>query len=385
VKLLFYKTRLRWPRDSGHDVYTYQTVRALANAGTDVCLALAEPPSAEAVAGLECARVVTLDDLPSAGPLRARLTSGEERFRSYWGVPEPRLRILEALVDKLRPQAVVSVGLDALPYLTVVDGAKRVWYPADEWLWHHLSQFRPTDRRTWGELSLAAVKGLYERVYRARVDRAWVVTESDARAMRWFAGVRNVDVIPYGVDAEYFSPSAEQATEDTAVFWGRLDFGPNIQALEWFCGEVWPTIIRQRPRARFTIMGFAPGSRVARLASRAGVDLLSDVQDIRPEAAQRAVVVLPFVSGGGIKNKLLEAAALGLPIVCSSRTRSGLRGTPPLRFVDRPAEWRDALTGMWDDRQQRVEAGRLAREWVVREHSWEASAAAIVDLLRDPS
>src|SRR5690606_11188209 len=115
-------------------------------------------------------------------------------------------------------------------------GAVRVWYAADEWVWHHLTQLRPGAPRTWGELRQAALKGAYERAHAGVVDRAWVVSETEARAMRWLAGMRTVDVLPNGVDASYYAPVArEREIPHSAIFWGRLDFGPNVQALEWFC------------------------------------------------------------------------------------------------------------------------------------------------------
>jgi hypothetical protein len=95
----------------------------------------------------------------------------------------------------------------------------------------------------------AAVKGLYERAYGPLLDRVWVVSEADRRAMRWVAGARAVDVLPNGVDADYYAPRAAAVERETCAFWGRLDFGPNIQALEWFCGRVWPAVRRARPSA----------------------------------------------------------------------------------------------------------------------------------------
>ena len=74
----------------------------------------------------------------------------------------------------------VSMGLDALPYLVGPHRAVRVWYAADEWVLHHLSQVRLRDRTTWRNLEQAFVKGIYQRAFAGSVDRMWVVTERDA-------------------------------------------------------------------------------------------------------------------------------------------------------------------------------------------------------------
>src|SRR5207342_1678273 len=101
-----------------------------------------------------------------------------------------------------------------------------------------------------------------------------------------------VDVLPNGVDVEYYQSSSTTEEAMTAVFWGRLDFGPNIQALQWFCRRVWPEVKSARPDARFTIIGFHLTPPVAALAKIAGVHIISDLPDLRAEVARHGVVVL---------------------------------------------------------------------------------------------
>jgi glycosyltransferase involved in cell wall biosynthesis len=138
------------------------------------------------------------------------------------------------------------------------------------------------------------------------------------------------------------------------------------------------------PDARFTIIGFQPIEAVKALAGRQNITVLPDVPDIRSEVAQQAVVVLPFVSGGGIKNKLLEAASLGKAIVCTPRTCSGLRqgDAAPFRRATSPDEWVRALGDLWDHPDTRRQVGTDARAWVLAHHTWAATAAEAVAGLR---
>lgn len=378
MHLLFLKENLAWPRSSGHDVHSYHMMRALTELGHRVSLATVHRPADEAVAGLPLANYdhLTEDPVPGHNGHAAQLSKWQERFRSYWGISDARIRRLGHLASAWQADAVVVVGLNVLPYLGAVEGALRVWYAADEWAWHHFSQVRLLRRSTWGELKQALVKGLYERSYRSLLDRVWVVSEADRRAMRWIAGVRRQDVIPNGVDGDYYAPLERPERERSCVFWGRLDFGPNIQALEWFCGRVWPAVRRAVPDARFTIYGFQPTAPVRNLAGRDGIALVADLPDLRGEIARHAVVVLPFVSGGGIKNKLLEAASMGRPIVCSPRACGGLRtgGATPMVMARSAAEWVKALTGLWSAAEVRRSLGQGARAWVLAQHTWRAAA-----------
>jgi glycosyltransferase involved in cell wall biosynthesis len=377
VRLLFVKPALAWPRSSGHDVHTFYTMKACADLGHEIGLVTSVPPVAEAVAGLPLAYV---GDLSGPAPDAAdpiRLSSLQERFRSYWGVDLSRIAALRAAVRSFTPDAVVVVGLDALPFFAGIEGAVRIWYAADEWIWHHLSLVQPTVPATFTHLKVAAVKGLYERAYAPLIDRAWVVSETERRAMRWLAGVRHVDILANGVDAGHYAPLPGVTPEPrTAVFWGRLDFEPNVQGLEWFCRRVWPAVRHAVPDARFAIFGFKPGEEVRALAAIPGVELMPDLPDLRAEVQRRSVVVLPFVSGGGIKNKLLEAAAMAMPIVCTPRALAGLHGESGAALVSAATteQWVQALSELWSSDERRRSAGAAARRWVVASHSWRSGA-----------
>jgi glycosyltransferase involved in cell wall biosynthesis len=189
------------------------------------------------------------------------------------------------------------------------------------------------------------------------------------------------------VDAEYYKPGGEPDLPASCVFWGRLDFDPNVDALEWFVGRIWPEVLRRTPAARLALFGFNPRDRVKELAKAPGVELHPDLPDLRAEVVRRQVVVLPFVTGGGIKNKLLEAAALGLPIVCTRWALSGTKGRPAVRVCRSAAEWADALARLWGDPAARRELGAAARRWVTTHHTWDAAArvaeAGIVRTLRE--
>jgi glycosyltransferase involved in cell wall biosynthesis len=380
VRLLFYKPDMAWPRASGHDVHTYNMMRSMSRLGARIGLVTRTISPPQAIAGVDLDLCAPLSSLPcSPAPLTLRRL--EERYRSYWGTqPEDILRFAQA-ATRFQADAVVVSGLDVLPMLGAVEHATRVWYAADEWFWHHISQVEPAVPSSWSNVRDALVKGLYERAHRHRLDRVWVVSRQDARAMTIIAGARAIDVLPNGVDVDWYRPLDVEPDRETAVFWGRLDFGPNIQALEWFCRRVWPAVVAARPRARFTIFGFNPSATVSALAGIPGVSLQANLEDLRGEVARHEVVVLPFVSGGGIKNKLLEAAAMGKPIVCSRRALLGLQGEPPVAVADNPQAWVAALTGYWDDVARQRTSGRALRDWVEARHSWaEVAARALAGL-----
>ena len=374
MRLLFVKHSLVWPRSSGHDVHTFHMMKACGELGHEISLATVVPPEPKATEGLTLSRYVRL-----TAPIEDRADSLKStwlqgRFRSFWGVDDLHVLALNRAVETDRPDAVIIVGLDALPYFTPLHDVVRVWYAADEWVLHHLSMLQVRSGQLVGNLKAAAIKGLYERAHRRVIDRAWVVTDRDRDAMKRVAGVEHVDVLPNGVDAEFFRPGPEAVEERTAVFWGRLDFGPNIQALEWFCRKIWPRIRAASADARFKIVGFQPGREVRTLSEAPGITLEANVRDLRPVVRRQSLAVLPLVSGAGIKNKLLEAAALGLPVVCTPLATLGLRGKPPVVSASSAQEFADAVLSMWGDTQARAGRSKAIREWVTANHSWRAAA-----------
>lgn len=381
IRLLFVKESQSWPRASGHDVHGYHLMKALAARGHAVSLATVIPPTADALAGLPLASLHSL-----TGHLgRMPLTPWQRRFANYYGVTEAHGAALAAILQEKPFDVVVIVARHLLPLLSVAARAPsgiagrapvRVWYPADDPAWHHLSLINPFKPRTWTQLKPAAVNVLYERAFRACYDRVWVVSRPDRTATRMFSGCREVDLMPNGVDADYYQPRGESDIPTSCVFWGRLDFDPNVDALEWFVGTIWPAVLRRTPSARLALFGFNPRDRVKELARAPGIELHPDLADLRAEVTRRQVVVLPFVTGGGIKNKLLEAAALGMPVVCTRRALSGTRGQPAVRVCRSAADWAQTLAGLWSDATARQELGATARRWVAEHHTWDATARA---------
>jgi glycosyltransferase involved in cell wall biosynthesis len=361
-------------------------MRGLAALGHEVHFVANVRPSAESTTGLGLVSCDVLQRFDAECVRRFSPPALQARIFDYWGIPPRHAAALAAAADQLAADVVVAVGLDAPLYLAAIEGAERVWYAADEWVIHHLSQVHPWRAGTWHNVRDAAVKGLYERAFAPTIDRAWVVSEPDRRAARWIAGIRLVDVVPNGVDADHFLPQDVVESPETAVFWGRLDFGPNIQALQWFIGEVWPAVRKRRPAATLSVLGFRATADVRRLADVPGVRLVPDLADIRAEICRHQVAVVPMVSGAGIKNKLLEAASLARPIVCTTRATLGLtiEGASPLVVRDGAEPWADALDELWSTPAKRMALGRAGREWARSSHTWtHAASLALSGLASD--
>ena len=83
---------------------------------------------------------------------------------------------------------------------------------------------------------------------------------------------------------------------------------------------------------------------------------------------------MPFVSGAGIKNKLLEAAAMGIPIVGTKTAGRGLRGNPPIELYSEAKALAGAMAELWQDNERRLGLGAAGHAWVLQHHTWSAMA-----------
>lgn len=382
LRFLFAKNQLVYPRSRGHDIRAFNMMRQLAALGHSVGLATFTRASDSALNGLRLDYRTALRERAASTSVIAPLTRTQARLASYFGASLDDLRALADATREMRAEVLIGLGPDILPFMAGTSGVRRVWYAADEWVSHYCSLVKMTQPRTWGQLGTAAIWGVYERAFVPGLDRVWVVSDPEEHAMRRWAGARHVDVLPNGVDADYFAPQTAVERERSAVFWGRLDWSPNLQALEWFCVNVWPLVRQRFPDAAFRIIGFGAGTEARALAQQPGVSLSADLDDLRATVAEHAVVVMPFHSGGGIKNKLLEAAAMAKPLVCTPTACHGLRGDPPVVLASSPLEWVEALGALWSDADARHTRGRDARDWVTREHSWRRTATDALTSLR---
>jgi len=132
-----------------------------------------------------------------------------------------------------------------------------------------------------------------------------------------------VAVVPNGIDLEEFTPAGRTGEPDTILFTGLMSYYPNQQAVEWFLDSIFPTILQQVPTARLIVAGAAPPRWLLR---RRGprVDVTGRVPDIRPYLQRASVVVVPLLIGSGTRVKILEAQAMGRPVVSTSLGAEGL-------------------------------------------------------------
>jgi len=185
-------------------------------------------------------------------------------------------------------------------------------------------------------------------------------------------------VVPNAVDASAFEPRETDPPPDgaTVMFFGINDYYPNTDGILFLLREIWPRIASRHPRARLKIVGPRPTREI--LAHRSDrIEVTGRVDDLRLHMASAAVTVVPLRLGGGTRLKVLEAMAMGKPIVSTVIGAEGIAAVHEqhLLLADEPPQFAAAVGRILDDPDLGARLGRQGRALVTERYSWGAAAA----------
>jgi polysaccharide biosynthesis protein PslH len=229
------------------------------------------------------------------------------------------------------------------------------------------------------------------RWYAARLfpkfDLCTMVSESDREAsLQMLPGYRGrVEVVPNGVDCARNRPGLAGPQPGRLVYNGSLTYSANYDAMRWFLAEIYPRIRAADPDVTLTITGSTACVNLAGLTLDDTVRLTGFVDDVRLPVAEAAVCVVPIRQGGGTRLKILEAMALGTPVVSTSKGAEGLDviDGEHLLIADDPQNFAEAVMRLLNDASRCRRLAAQARRLVEERYNWAAIGAAFTTLVED--
>lgn len=172
---------------------------------------------------------------------------------------------------------------------------------------------------------------VYERQLAKRAQTNVFVSEQEAALFKKLAPELDgkITFVNNGVDTDYFSPGRSYPSpypdnRDVLVFTGAMDYWANIDAVVWFAEQVFPLLQAEHPQLQFYIVGSKPSKAVLALADNPNIRVTGRVDDVRPYTAHARLVVAPLRIARGIQNKVLEAMAMGKPVVATTAAMEGI-------------------------------------------------------------
>ena len=393
AKLLYLVHRMPYPPNKGDKVRSYHLLQHLMSQGHEVFVGtfIDDPDDVQHLPALRamCTDLCAIRLHPHAAKLSSLLAllTGEPLTLRYYASKALRDWVRRTLASQTIDATLVFSssmaqygGVDAtasaplLVDLVDVDSAKWTDY-AQRHAWPLSWLYRRE-----GERLLA-----YERAVVARAQRSFLVTDSEVALFNRVAPecVGRVEALCNGVDAEFFQPQPGLASpylpgEQVVVFTGAMDYWPNIDAVTWFVQDMLPALRQRWPALRMHIVGRNPAAAVRALAGDA-VAVSGTVPDVRPYLQHAAVVVAPLRLARGVQNKVLEAMAMGRPVVAarSCVDAIGAQDGANLHAAESADDFVGAITRVLANPAQADAVGAAGRQFVLARYGWPARLAGL--------
>jgi sugar transferase (PEP-CTERM/EpsH1 system associated) len=243
---------------------------------------------------------------------------------------------------------------------------------SQKWLEYARYKSFPLSLGYWleGQKMLAAEKRLARRF-----DLCTATTRAEWETLQGYGTGAATDWFPNGVDSGFFCPSDGAYEADTISFIGRMDYYPNQECMARFCRETWPLLKARRPAMKLLIVGADPSPEMRALGELPGVTVTGSVPDVRPYIRGSALMVAPLAIARGTQNKILEAMAMGVPVVTSSVAAGGVDALPGdhLLVADSPEDLAAAILRVVENADERQRLSEAGRARMLSHHSWAGS------------
>jgi glycosyltransferase involved in cell wall biosynthesis len=210
------------------------------------------------------------------------------------------------------------------------------------------------------------------------------VSEEDRTALQAAGAPQHIPIIPIAVEVAGIQPVRRQPNAQGMLSMATMYWPPNIDGVLWFAREVLPLIRRDEPDAPFYIVGARPPAEVRALTLDASVEVTGYVDDPTPYLESSALMLVPLRAGGGMRVKILEALARGIPIVSTTIGAEGIDVTPGthLLIANEPADFAAAVVLLLRDRFFADQLAANGRRHAMARYDWRAVCPAIEPVYR---
>jgi polysaccharide biosynthesis protein PslH len=380
MKILYLCHRFPFPPKRGGKIRPFNMIRHLSEMHeVTVASIVRSDQEAKEGEGLaeHCARyeMVCVHESVQALRMIARLPTPTPSSLGYFYSPQLARRIRRVLTEQRFDLIFVHCSSVA-QYVENVYGIPKIldFGDMDSQKWLEYAHYKPFPLSLGYRLEGRKLERL-ERRLASRFDLCTATTRAEWQMLQSYRTGGSSDWFPNGVDNDYFGPSDEPYDPNTIAFVGRMDYYPNQECMFEFCAKVLPRLQAARPSQKLIIVGANPSSAVQRLGKVAGVTVTGSVPDVRPFLRRAALTVAPLNIARGTQNKILEAMAMGIPVVTSRVAAGGVDASSPEHFLaaSTPEEYAAAILRIIEDPGERSRLSLAGRNRIVTHHDWKKS------------
>ena len=358
---------------SGHQVTVCSLLRSEAEAeeGRGIAPFCADFASGSVREPLQMARMV------------ARLPLLTPSSMGYFYSPELAAKVRGLLASQSWDLIFVHCSSVA-QYVEDVQGIPKIldFGDMDSQKWLEYAHYKPWPL-SWGYTLEGSKMLRAEKRLARKFDLCTATTRAERETLDGYATGAATDWFPNGVDAEFFSPGGAPYEPETISFIGRMDYYPNQECMQRFCDQVWPLLRQQRPALQLLIVGADPSPEMKKLGDLPGVTVTGSVPDVRPFVRRSALMVAPLAIARGTQNKILEAMAMGVPVVTSSVAAGGVDAEAGhhLLVADDAAATAQAVLKLLAQPEERRRLAEAGRARMLSHHAWARSMARLDDII----
>ncbi|HEX2907273.1 MAG TPA: glycosyltransferase family 4 protein [Phototrophicaceae bacterium] len=378
--LLFLSWWWPYPANNGSKQRIYQLLRQLSRDDTVSLLSFAEANDAtpERIDHLRqfCARVEAIPKPEyQSTTLKATLGYLSRWPRSLVDVYSPAMA---AAIERLQQQTpvdfVIASELQTLRYLELLPQIPSILETPELTSFHDRVAQAPSNRsRLRAQLTLSKLENTLRTLLNRGVAMT-VVSEVERYYLQRLAPPDGqIAVVPNGVDTNANRPNPHaMPPPNTLIYSGAVTYDANYDAVDYFIHDVWPLVLNRVPQARFSVTGSTSPIDVSHLAAHPGVTFTGYLPEVAPVLQNTWALVVPLRIGGGTRLKILEAMALGVPVISTPKGAEGLhvQDGKNILLADNPAQMADTICHLFADPSQRARLIENGRQLVEQEYDW---------------
>lgn len=389
MNILYLCHRFPFPPKRGGKIRPFNMIRHLSASGhqVTVCSLARSPEEAEEGRGIApyCAgfEMGHVKELVQVARMIVRLPVVTPSSMGYFYSPELAEHVQRLLGSRTWDLIFVHCSSVAQYVEHVTDVPKILDFgDMDSQKWFEYANYKPfplsLGYRFEGAKMLAAEKRLARQF-----DLCTATTRAEWETLNDYQTGADTDWFPNGVDADFFCPVDESYDADTISFIGRMDYYPNQECMARFCEQTWPLLKSRRPAMKLLIVGADPSPAMRKLGDLPGVTVTGSVPDVRPFIRGSALMVAPLNIARGTQNKILEAMAMGVPVVTSTIAAGGVDAESVTHFLvaDTPQAYADAIMQIVDSPAERDRLAVAGRQRMLSHHAWPRSMVRLEGII----
>ncbi|SMC70040.1 glycosyltransferase family 4 protein [Pedobacter nyackensis] len=381
MKTLILTNRVPFPPNSGYPIVVYNTIKGLLKLGVDITLFSINPRKYsvdvddiyDSVFDSIKFHSFNLDtDVNVWGALLNVFSNQSYNVSRYFD--EDAGRLLEDILKETEFDIIQFEGLFVVPYLDIVkaNSNAKVIYRAHNIeydVWERLAlRERFTPRRTYLEFLARRLKH-YETEQINRFDQVFAISEPDRQSILRLGCETAMEVFPVALDFEKYITDPAKTSFPTLFHLGAMDWLPNKEGLEWFLDEIWPDIEKLNSELRFYIAGKNMPREFFEYDSE-NVVVEGEVFDAVEFINSKSIMIVPLLSGSGMRVKIIEGMAMSKCIIATSMAAEGIKCQhgKDILIANTADEFYRSILQCITNPKKWLEIGRNARKTVERDH-----------------